>query len=178
MRVAFFGGSFDPPHVGHQMAMLWALATARVERMLVVPCFRHPFDKPLSPYEHRLAMARLAAAPFSDLVEVSEIEARLGGASRTLLTVRALLAERPGDHLVVVIGSDLVDEREKWYGWRELSCLVEFAVVGRAGHGGAEVAIPDISSTEIRARRKRGESIEGLVAANVADYITERWLYR
>jgi nicotinate-nucleotide adenylyltransferase len=179
MRVALFGGSFDPPHVGHQMAMLYALATARVARLIMVPCFRHPFDKRLQPYEHRLAMARRAAEPFGGRVEVSEVERRLGGDSRTLNTVKALLAERPEERIVLVIGADLVAERERWYGYAELEKLVEFCVVGRNGHGlGAPVAIPDVSSTEIRERVARGAPVSGLVAAAVEDYIVEKGLYR
>jgi nicotinate-nucleotide adenylyltransferase len=180
MRVALYGGSFDPPHVGHLLATAYVLGTARVERLLMVPCFLHPFDKRLSPFEHRLAMARLAAAPFAGRVEVSDVERRLGGPSRTLRTVKALLAERPGDTLALVIGADLLGERERWHGYAELSGLVEFAVVGRAGYGpapGAKVQIPDVSSTEIRARVRRGEPVDGLVVAEVADYIAAHGLY-
>lgn len=177
MRVALFGGSFDPPHIGHQMAMLYVLATARVDRLLMVPCFRHPFDKRLTPFAHRLEMARRAAEVFSDRVEISDIERRIGGESRTLHTVRALLAERPGSEIVVVIGSDLVAERERWYGYDELAELVDFAVVGRAGYGGP-VEIPDVSSTEIRARLERRESVEGLLPTVVTEYIAAHELYR
>ncbi len=178
MHLGLFGGSFDPPHLGHQMAMLYALATARLDGLLMVPCFRHPFDKRLQPFEHRFAMAKLAAAPLTG-VEVSDVEARLGGASRTLRTVRALVDERPGVRLVLVIGADLLAERERWYGWDELRTLVDFAVVGRAGHaGGGEVAVPDVSSTEIRARVQRGAPLDGLVSAAVADYVAQHGLYR
>jgi|SRR5579871_2837024 len=173
-----FGGSFDPPHVAHQMAMLYALATARLDGLLMVPCFRHPFDKRLQPFEHRLEMARLAAAPL-DGVEVSDVERRLGGESLTLRTVRALSDERPGARIVLVIGADLLVERERWFGFDELRALVDFFPVGRAGHAGAQaVALPDVSSTEIRARLGRGEPVEGLVPSAVADYIASHRLYR
>jgi nicotinate-nucleotide adenylyltransferase len=150
-----------------------------VEKLLMVPCFRHPFDKQLSPWEHRLEMARLAAAPFGQLVEVSAIEQRLGGASRTLHTVRALAGERPGIELQVVVGSDLLAERERWFGWRELEPLVGWIVVGRSGHVRAgEVALPDVSSTEVRERVARGEAIDRLVPSVVADYVASHGLYR
>src|SRR5438105_4841598 len=90
MRVALFGGSFDPPHVGHLLAMAYVLGCARVERLLMVPCSRHPFEKQLSPFADRLAMCELAARPFGERVEVSDVEARLGGDSLTLRTVKAL----------------------------------------------------------------------------------------
>jgi nicotinate-nucleotide adenylyltransferase len=179
MHVALFGGSFDPPHVGHQMAMLYALAVGRVERLLMVPAFRHAFDKQLSPWEHRLEMARRAAAPFGGLVEVSEIERRIGGASRTLHTVRALAEERPGIRIDVVIGADLLGERERWLGWKELEPLVGWIVVGRSGHpGGGGPALPEVSSTEVRERVRRGEPIDRCVPAAVCDYIAEHGLYR
>src|SRR4051812_39612565 len=113
MRVALFGGSFDPPHLGHALAIAYVLSTARVGRLVVMPCFQHPFDKRLSPFEHRLAMARLAVEPFGERAEVSDLEARLGGHSVTLRTVKALRDERPGDTIAVVIGTDLLRERER-----------------------------------------------------------------
>jgi nicotinate-nucleotide adenylyltransferase len=179
MRVALFGGSFDPPHLGHVLAMAHALSTARVERLMMVPCFRHAFDKTLSPFAHRLAMATLAAQVFGERARASDIEATLGGPSRTLVTVKALLAQSPEMQITLVVGSDLVGERERWYGYAELASLVEFAVVPRAGHEAqAPFAIPDVSSTEIRARIAAGRSIAHLVPAAVADYIAAHGLYR
>ena len=179
-RVALFGGSFDPPHVGHQMVMLYALATARVERLLMVPCFRHPFDKRLQPFDHRLAMCELAAQPFGAQVEVSAIERELGGDSRTLRTVQALYERGVGERLVLVIGADLLAERERWFGYPELARLVDFFPVGRAGHPAPppSVALPDVSSTEIRARLGRGEAVTGLVPSAVEDYVAAEGLYR
>ena len=181
MRFALFGGSFDPPHAGHLLALAYVLGVARVERALMVPCFRHPFDKRLAPFAHRLEMCRLAAQPFGRRVEVSDVEARLGGESRTLRTVQALREERPEDQLVLVIGADLVGERERWFGYPELERLVEFFVVGRAGYappeGRPSIDIPDVSSTEIRARVRRGEPVTGLLPAAVADYVVAHGLY-
>ncbi|HKA89152.1 MAG TPA: nicotinate-nicotinamide nucleotide adenylyltransferase, partial [Haliangiales bacterium] len=115
---AVFGGSFNPPHVAHQMACLYVLETEPVDAVMVVPTFRHPFDKHLCPYEHRLEMARLAMAPLGPRVVVSDIERGLGGeASLTLHTLEALAAAHPGIGLRLVIGSDILREREKWYRW-------------------------------------------------------------
>jgi nicotinate-nucleotide adenylyltransferase len=149
----------------------------------MVPCFQHPFDKHLSAFEHRLEMARRTAVVFGGLVEVSDIERRLGGASRTLRTVKALRHEMPDVDLVLAIGSDLLAERERWFGYEELAQLVEFFVVGRGAHGsearaGATVAIPDVSSTEIRRRVQSAESVAGLVPSGVADYLASFGLYR
>lgn len=184
MRLALYGGSFDPPHVGHLMVMAQVLGTARVDRLMMVPCFRHPFSKALSPFDQRMDMARATAAIFDGHAEVSDIERRLGGDSRTLRTVKAIRDEHPGCRVVLVIGADLLAETERWYGYAELATLVEFFVVGRVGYGDRDatgrvlVPVPDVSSTEIRARVRRGESIEGLVPAAVADYVATAGLYR
>ena len=179
-RLALFGGSFNPPHVGHQMVMLYALSRARVDRLLMVPCFVHPFEKQLVSFEHRLAMCRLAAAPLAAHVDVSDVEARLGGESRTLRTVQALRAECPHDDIVLVIGSDLVAERERWFGWPELTTLVEFFIVPRAGHDASagEVILPDVSSHEVRSRLGGGGDAGGWLPSSVTAYVREHGLYR
>jgi nicotinate-nucleotide adenylyltransferase len=178
MYVAVFGGSFNPPHLAHQLAITCVLSTARVDELWMVPTFKHPFDKQLAPFADRVRMCELAAAPFSR-VRVSRVEEELGGESYTLRTMKALAAAHPEHHFALVIGADLVAERERWHGWPELKELVGFIVVGRQGapaNGGVE--LPPISSTTVRQRLARGESIDTLVAANVADYIAEQRLYR
>jgi nicotinate-nucleotide adenylyltransferase len=182
MRIALFGGSFNPPHVSHQLACAWVLATARprVDAVWMVPTWKHPFDKPLAPYGDRVEMCQRAARVFGGRVEVSRIEEELAGAepaSYTLKTVEALRARQPETQFVLVIGGDLTAERERWHGWERLRMLAEFIVVGRGGHGGNEVALPPISSTEVRARIASGQPIDGLVDATVADYIREKKLY-
>jgi len=177
VRIAIFGGSFNPPHVAHQLACAWVLATARprVERVWMVPAFKHPFDKRLAPFADRVAMCERAAALFGGRVEVSRVEEELGGDSYTLRTVKALAARHPEHELALVIGGDLVAERERWHGWSELSTLVPFLVVGR---GVGDCALPPVSSTDVRERIAAGRPIDALVDAGVADYIAERGLYR
>jgi nicotinate-nucleotide adenylyltransferase len=180
--VALFGGSFNPPHVAHQMACLWVLETQPVDEVLIVPTWRHAFDKALASFDDRLEMCRLAMAPLGPRVAVSSIERDLGGeASRTFLTLEALAARRPDARFRVVIGSDILPEKEKWYRWSDIERIAPPLVVGRQGYpsaGAARVDIPGVSSTEIRARIERGDSIEGLVPRSVARYIEERGLYR
>jgi nicotinate-nucleotide adenylyltransferase len=181
MRVAVYGGSFNPPHVAHQLAITWVLATARprVDELWMVPTFKHPFDKQLAPYADRVRMCELAAAPFGGQVKLSRIEEELGGESYTLRTVKALRERHPGVDFALVIGADLVAERERWHGWPELKELVPFIVVGRQGSPSAGgIELPGVSSTIVRERVARGEAIDALVAADVAEYIAARGLYR
>ncbi len=178
MSLAVFGGSFNPPHVAHQMACLWVLETQPVERLLVVPAFRHPFDKQLAPFADRVAMCRRMAAPLGARIEVDTIEEELGGeASLTLRTLQALAARRPGARLRLIVGADILRETSKWYRWAEIEALAPPIVVGRSGFGGA-VELPAVSSTEIRARVGAGLDIEGLVPRAVKDYIETKGLYK
>src|SRR6266542_5543401 len=73
MRVAFFGGSFNPPHVAHQLVALYVLETEPLDELWFVPCWKHPFDKALAPYAERLQMCRLAAVGLGARVKVSDV---------------------------------------------------------------------------------------------------------
>ena len=179
MRVALFGGSFNPPHIGHQLVALTVLETEPVDALWMIPCFRHPFEKALEPYADRLAMCRLAMEPLGPRAEVSEIEGELGGESRTLVTVRALKQAHTAVDFSLVIGADLEDEVKSWYGAEELMRLVSFIVVGRGGHSARHgLEMPAVSSTDVRRRLAADEPMGPLVSHRVLDYIRARNLYR
>jgi len=144
-----------------------------------VPCWKHPFDKALEAFADRLRMCELAAAALAPRARVSDVEARLGGEeSRTLLTIKGLRASYPEHEFLLVIGADLEPELSLWYGADELRRSVRLLVVGRDGFAGrSAVAMPAVSSTEIRARLRAGEPVDGLVPRSVLDYIRQRGLY-
>jgi nicotinate-nucleotide adenylyltransferase len=178
MRVAFFGGSFNPPHVAHQLVSLYVLETAAVDELWLVPCLKHPFDKALAPYPHRLRMCELAAAALGPRARASDIEGRLGGESRTLFTIKALRSERPDYEFHLVVGADIEPELPLWYGAEELLRTVPRIVVGRAGFdGGSAITMPAVSSTEIRRRMAAGQSVADLLPHAVEEYIREHCLY-
>lgn len=180
-QVAVFGGSFNPPHIAHVLAAAWALASVPLSRLLVVPTYRHPFQKAMAPYEHRLRLCELAFAGLRG-VEVSRIEAELGGESLTLRTLEELRRRLPGARLRLVIGSDLLAETAKWHAFERVAALAPPLIVGRAGHDGGELggpyALPPISSTEVRRRLRSGEDPSGLVPHAVAAYVRAHGLYR
>ncbi|HXJ20339.1 MAG TPA: nicotinate (nicotinamide) nucleotide adenylyltransferase [Polyangia bacterium] len=181
MRVAIFGGSFNPPHVAHQMAALYVLETAPVDELWLVPVVRHAFGKSLAPFEDRLEMCRLAAAALGPRVRVSAIERDLGGDSRTLRTIRRLQQEHPGHAFSLVIGADLVREVASWYGGEELQRTVPFLVVGRGGVGataGTSVVLPAVSSSQIRSALAAGQDAGALLPRAVRDYISAHNLYK
>lgn len=178
MRVAFFGGSFNPPHVAHQLVGLYVLETASIDELWVVPCWRHPFDKSLAPYTHRLRMCELAVAALGPRARASDIEGRLGGDSHTLRTLKALRAEHPHHDFVLVVGADIEPELPAWYGAEELLRTFPRIVVGRGGFAGGGLAMPAVSSTEVRVRLARQESVSALVPRSVEHYIAEHRLYQ
>ena len=74
--LAIYGGSFDPPHVAHTLVCAYVLSAHAVDRVIVVPAAQHAFNKPLSPFPHRLRMCELAMRDLQR-TEVSAIEANL-----------------------------------------------------------------------------------------------------
>ena len=187
MRVALFGGSFNPPHVAHQLAALYVLETAPVDALWFVPAFEHAFGKPLVPFDDRLAMCQLAAAALGPRAEVSDVERAIGGRSLTLRTVRRLIELHPEHAFSLVIGSDLLADVGGWYGGDELARTIPFIVVQRPPRGGADralqgpvetVVMPDVSSTAVRAALAAGRSVEALVPRAVLDYIVRKGLYQ
>ena len=185
-RVAIYGGSFNPPHIAHQMVALYVLETEPVDELWFVPACRHAFGKPLAPFLDRVSMCELAAGALGPRAKVSDIEAAIGGESRTLRTIRRLQELWPDHAFSLVIGADLVTEVPSWQGGAELQATVPFIVVGRggvadaegAGEGRERLAMPAVSSSGVRERLAAGQSVERLVPRRVLDYIYERKLYQ
>lgn len=177
--VALFGGSFDPPHLAHQVLCLMALEVSECDQVWMIPTHRHVFGKPLTAFEHRLAMCELVAAPFFGRVQVCGIEAERGGPSRTLDTLEALAERHPERRFRLLVGADILGETDRWHRWDRIAELAPPLVFGRAGcEGGDLPAPPDISSSEVRRRLQAGESALPLVPRAVMDYIARQGLYR
>jgi nicotinate-nucleotide adenylyltransferase len=187
MDVALFGGSFDPPHVGHVLAVAYAVATGGFDRVLVVPVFAHAFEKALSPFDHRVQMARLA---MSDLrsAEVTTVERDLGAPSRTLRTVTHLAREHPDWRLRILVGADVLADRDKWLGFDELTQIAPLFLLGRAGvesPGAPPALLPAVSSTEVRrllrttpGDRSASPELGRLVPRAVLRYLDQHGLHR
>jgi nicotinate-nucleotide adenylyltransferase len=183
VKVAVFGGSFNPPHVSHVLACVLLLSADDVDQVLVVPAFRHPFSKALAPFPDRLAMCNLAMGWIPG-VTVSPLEAEIGGESRTLHTLKHLGAAHPDWSMRLAIGADILGEAPRWLGFEEIAQLAPPIVLGRAGVRGTSpttgVELPEVSSTRIRSALQRGNARElaGLLPRTVLEYIRERDLYR
>ncbi len=177
-RIGLFGGSFNPPHVAHQLVCTLALSVGAMDEVWLVPCFHHAFDKELAPFDDRLAMCRFAAEPFGARVRVSDVERELGEVSRTVATLEHLIGVHPDHSWVLVVGADILGEVNRWYAWDRIQQLAELYVVGRSGAAATdEIELPDISSSDIRARLSRGEDPTSLLPGRVLTYIHSKKLY-
>jgi len=190
MKVALFGGSFNPPHVAHQLVALYVLETCGVDELWFVPTYVHPFHKELAPYADRIAMCKLAIGALGARAKVSRAEEALAqkpgfNSSRTLELVELLREHHPEHQFRLVIGGDILAETPKWYRWDDLAALAPPIVVGRAGFavppGTTEtgVVMPKISATQARALVAAGDPhAASLLPSEVLRYIAARGLYK
>ncbi|HEY0838599.1 MAG TPA: nicotinate-nicotinamide nucleotide adenylyltransferase, partial [Vulgatibacter sp.] len=173
-------GSFNPPHVGHLLVTAYVLATAEVDEVWLLPSYRHPFGKRLAPFPDRVEMCRLLASYFASGVEVSTVEEDLGGEGRTIDTLRHLIPLHPRHDFRLVVGSDILDEAPKWRSWDEIARLAPLIVVARGGHPhplARGPAMPEVSSTEVRALLAARGDTGGMVPRKILDYLDARTLY-
>jgi nicotinate-nucleotide adenylyltransferase len=159
MRIAFFGGSFDPPHRGHL-----AIARAAIERLALDTVWMAPVGaQPLKPggfstsYADRLAMVELAAAGDPAIVP-SAIDAPRsdGKPNYTIDVLTSITASLPlGDKLFFLLGADAFLSLKQWQGAEQLPFLCDFIVAGRPGFSIEEV--PEALPASIRAERETGD---------------------
>lgn len=187
MRIALFGGSFNPPHVGHLLGALYVRAVADVDAVWLMPAFRHPFGKVLASFDDRVALCESLAA-LVDGVEVTRIEEDVESDGRTIHTVEHLKRCFPQHSFRLVIGTDILHEAHRWYEFDRLVQLAPLLVLGRSGHHAPAdrftnatfvdaVPMPEVSSTEVRRRLASGEDVSGLVPRPVIELIEQRGLY-
>jgi nicotinate-nucleotide adenylyltransferase len=184
-NVAVFGGSFDPPHLGHVMVVAHLLLNdASIDQILIVPCYEQT-GKKLTSFFPRFKMCRLAFEYELPKVHVSPMEHLLGGESITLRTMKHIKGKNPDWNLRFVMGSDLLDKAPTWEGWEELVKIAPPLVVGRAGITppkgieGSSPICPLVSSTIVRAalEAKDYKSIERFLPTSVLEYIQRCKLY-
>ena len=188
MKIAIFGGTFDPIHSAHLTVARRAAERFHLDRVLFVPAAHPPHKAGVThaSYEHRIRMAELACEGDA-LFEVSRLEE---GTARsysidTIEKVRARLS--PSDELFFIIGADAFAEIQTWRRWQDVAREVRFIVVSRPGHC-YEVPAPvrierldgidlAVSSSDIRRQLS-----EGLHPADIPDrvfqYIVRNGLYR
>ena len=193
-RIGIYGGTFNPPHVGHLRAAQAAIDTLQLDKLLLIPACRCP-DKetPETLPQHRVRMLELLAG---DAMEVSDMELRRGGTSYTVDTVKAVKAQHPDAKLYLCMGSDQFTAFENWKDSDMIASFADLCVFSRGSReegktiaqtkarleaGGAQVAvvknpIVPISSTDLRRLLVFG-CAQPFLTEPVHRYILENGLY-
>ena len=132
MRVGLYGGSFDPIHRGHVEPAVFAAERLGLDEVVLVPAFSPPHkpDGPAVSAYHRFAMAALAAGPHEAL-RVDDFEVLRGATTYTIDTLAHFRRARPGDEVVLVLGSDSLATFATWRAWREIAATTRIAVLDR-----------------------------------------------
>ena len=203
MRVGYFGGSFDPPHLGHLAVAVEAARAFSLDQVLFVPTGRQPLkpEGPTASFGDRLVMTELlcrdAANPKSVRLEASALEAPLAGGAPnfTVDTLERLHRQSREDELFVLVGADAFLDLRRWREPERLLQLAEWIVVSRPGvsrkqldalklsteqrrrvHKLDGVAEP-ASATRIREALRAGGDCAGMLSPSVLDYIRAHHLY-
>lgn len=184
LKIALYGGTFDPVHTGHLILARTALETLGLDRVLLIPntISPHKLARQPTPPEVRLAMLEAAVADEPGL-SVSPVELERGGPSFAIDTVQHLREREPEAEIFYLIGADNLSALDTWHRIAELRELVRFIVFTRET-GGSHPQFPeirrriDISATDIRERVAKGLSIRYLVPEKVRAIIAQHQLYR
>jgi nicotinate-nucleotide adenylyltransferase len=201
VRIGLFGGTFDPPHLGHLVLAEWARSALRLDRVVFMPAGAPPHKRgrALSDPAHRLAMTRLAVRG-NPAFAVSPLEMRRAGPSFTVDTLRTLGRRHPRSRLFLLMGADSLADFPTWHEPREIARLATLVVAARAAAGPAGRRAPAhdrvqrgaapgrvvmldnplvaISASALRARARAGRSLRYLVPDAVAAYVARHHLYR
>ena len=181
--VGVFGGSFDPPHLGHVLLPAYLRALDRVDRLVVAPCADHPLGKRMSAFEDRVAWTRAAMAMHGTFVEVTELERELadlhGPPSHTLRLLEAVAQRHPEATVRLVVGSDIVSsgETKRWHRWDEIERRFSPLVVPRTGYAAEGVVLPEVSSSDLRRRidERRWDEVARRVPATVLSLLRAKF---
>lgn len=189
MRTGVFGGTFDPPHLGHLVAASDACGALGLDRVLFVPSAHPPHKRGRvrTPAETRLEMVRAAIAG-DPRFAADPRELGRPGPSYTVDTLRELRREAPDDELFLLLGADALRDLPTWREPAGVAALARLVVLHRAGEGAPEdapyPALPvavtrvDVSATEVRRRAGAGETIRYLVPDPVRAIVEREGLYR
>jgi nicotinate-nucleotide adenylyltransferase len=191
VRLGIYGGSFDPPHVGHLLTASDACEALALDRLIWVPAGVQPLKvgQARATPAQRLAMVRLLVAE-DPRFEVDPVEIDRDGLSYTVDTVAAYAARYPDAERHLLVGADVLSSFDRWREPDRIRRLARLVILERAVEEGAgPLRVPpdaqrvatrrvDVSSTEIRSRLAAGRSIHGFVPESVERFIAAARLYR
>jgi len=197
-RIGLFGGTFDPPHLGHLILASEARSQLELTRLLwtVTPDPPHKQAQPITPLEHRLAMVKLAIED-NPFFELSDVELDRPGPQYTVDTIKLVAEQNPNAEIVPVIGGDSLQDLPTWHEPREIVYAAHW--VGVMRRPGEEVNLEklerelpgikskvhyvdapllEIASREIRNRVATGKPFRYYLPNPVYEYIEQHHLYQ
>lgn len=197
-KIGFFGGTFDPPHIGHLILASEAAHQFGLTRLLWVlnPDPPHKQDQPITPLPHRLEMVQRMISD-NPIFELSRLEIDRPGPHYTINTIRHLARQQPDAEIFLLIGGDSLRDLPTWHLNSELVTAVsKISVMRRPGDffdmPALESQIPgltdkvtfidalllNLSSRELRRRVSAGAQFRYYVHPSVYKYIESNHLYR
>lgn len=200
MKTAVFGGTFNPPHLGHKKLALEIKKVVGLDRIIIIPSYVPPHKKTdqLADGKDRVKMCQLMFD--EDFFFVSDMEIKRQGKSYTYDTLMQLKEKFPDDELFLIIGSDMLLSFHEWYRYKDIISPVTLCVASRSDdiskeklssyakeklgldENRDEIVIADVepmvvSSTEIRQRIALGHDCCDLTGREIFDYARMNMLY-
>jgi len=191
LKICLFGGTFDPPHIGHLLVAQTVCEAEGFDKVVFIPANKSPSKKVFTAKENRVDMLELAVEGNPNF-EISDLEIRRGGISYTIDTLRAYKEQisKKDDELFYLIGSDSLLDLKNWREPKEIINVCQVLVAIRPGfrpsdipswliHGIQFANIPrfEISSSNIRKRWVENKTIRYMVTLPVWEYINQHNLY-
>ena len=190
-KVCLFGGTFDPPHIGHLLVAQTIIEAENFDKIVFIPTFKTPQKNNITDIKDRLAMLRMGVTSNPNF-EISELEIQRGGTSYTIDTVRDYKSDQDYDsrELYYLIGSDSLQTFHFWKETREILDESQVIVALRPGFRPSDISnwilrkvrfanIPrfEISSSTIRLRWQENKTIRYMVTQPVWEYINDHGIY-
>jgi len=188
MRVGIFGGSFNPPHMGHLNSLQTVLKKAGLDQIRVIPAAQNPLKLPIEgpTPEQRLEMTKLAIQGWGEAFSVDDQEIKRGGNSFTIETVKNLRKTVSADDLYLIIGMDKLDELDQWKKSSDLIKETNLIITSRPGYHfpQTEDELPDFIKKEVAdfdfnfVELKTGRNIQFIKLEDVPASATElrKWI--
>ncbi len=185
-RVCIFGGTFNPPHIGHLIMANEVYHALHFDELRFMPNAQPPHKeaKQLATGQQRLQMLQLATEPFP-YFQVESLEITRGGRSFTVDTMRELQQREPQTQFSFLIGADMIGYLPEWSRIDELVEIVQLVGVQRPGYGDdtkypvtmIDAPLIDLSSTMLRTRLNHGKDVSLLIPESVQTFIRQEGLY-